>query len=46
MKRLRKKEAVPISNKLAEVYISIIEAFVMKEMEATGAKRYTCLLAK
>ena len=35
MKRLRKKEALHISNKLAEVDLSIMEAFVTKEMEAT-----------
>ena len=35
MKRLRKKETLHISNKLAEVDLSIMEAFVTKEMEAT-----------
>ena len=35
MKRLRKKEALFISNKLAEVDLSIMAAFVTKEVDMT-----------
>ena len=35
MKRLRKKEALFISNKLAEVDLSIMAAFVTKELDTT-----------
>lgn len=34
MKRLRKKEAQFISNRLADVDLSIMEAFIMKEVDA------------
>ena len=35
MKQLRKKEALFISNKLAEVDLSIMAVFVVKEMDTT-----------